>query len=539
MMEQDSPMWRQRLRDLAQRAGLPRFWRWWTTELALLIPAAPRSALQRWRMRPVLEFGEREVVLWRPQLEGGVVKLTRAGTVSLIGDAQTVATAGSATVAALVRGKGRGPLRQPKVVVALPPKQVLRRELSLPAAVEENLHQMLAFDLDRLTPFRPEQMYFDAVVVGRDARRKMLTVDWVAALKTVVDGARRQVEGWGAHVVSVVPGPVVAGAPRFNLVPGAERPLALNLRRWQVWAPTAIVVVLALGATLVPLVQKRDYAIELGREADTARQQALVADGLRDQLTRQQDDYNHVLAKKFAYPSTVQVLDDVTRILPDDTWLTQFDLKTTVRGKDLQRDLLLRGESGNAGKLISLLEDSKLVEQAAARSPTTKIQAGAGEVFDLGAQLRPVPLPLMAALSPEVAPVAQAPQPAPAPVAKQSAAAAVAAAPESTAATTTPSATPATAPVAAAAPAATPALQPPSDQATQGERIIGQRFLNRRAQLQQQQQQQQQPQPQVQPQPPQPVVAPAPPAYGDAETDDSGEAAEGDPAQPPQPQPAQ
>ena len=42
---------------------------------------------------------------------------------------------------------------------------------------------------------------------------------------------------------------------------------------------------------------------------------------------------------------------------------------------------------------MTLLEESKLFAQAAPRSPTTKIQPGPGEIFDLGAQLRPLPPP--------------------------------------------------------------------------------------------------------------------------------------------------
>ena len=402
-MERESPTWQQRLRDLAFRAGLPRFWRWWTTELAHLLPAAPRGAIQRRRMRPVLEFGEKEVVVWRPELADGTVKLAMAETIPLIGDAQNVAAAGAAAISRLPNGGGV--LSFPKVVIALAPNKILRRRLTLPAAVEENVQQALAYDLDRLTPFRPEQIYFDAAIVGRDAAKKTLSVDWVAALKTVVDGIRRQVEDWGALAVSVIPGPVVANAPRLNLIPADERPTYASWQRWQVWAPTAIVAVLALGVTVVPLVQKRQYSIELMREADKARENAMVSDGLREQLTRLQDEYNFVLARKYAYPSAVQVLDDVTRMLPDDTWITQFDIKTTAKGKDSLRDLLLRGESANAGKLVSMLEESKLVEQAAPRSPTTKIQPGTGEVFDIGARLLRLPAP---AAGPAVASAAPA-----------------------------------------------------------------------------------------------------------------------------------
>ena len=79
---------------------------------------------------------------------------------------------------------------------------------------------------------------------------------------------------------------------------------------------------------------------------------------MRREFERLQADYNYALARKYTYPGTVQIIDDVTRVLPDDTWLTQLEMKTTVKGKDTQRELFLRGESANGGKLISLLEDS-------------------------------------------------------------------------------------------------------------------------------------------------------------------------------------
>jgi len=410
--------WRQRFRDAANRVGLPRFWRWWTGELAPLLPAPWRAKIQRRFARPVIELANGEAVFWRAEFGNGAARLVATEKVSLTGEPAAVLAAGRAAVARLAANASAG-IAAPKVVIALGARQVLRKELALPAAVEENLAQALAYDLDRHTPFRPEQVYFDAVVIGRDPVRKMLRVDWVAALKTAVDGARRQIEDWGAVPIAVVPGPPSAAATRLNLLPNASRPRPLQWRRWQVWAPLAVVAAFAIAAVLVPLVQKREYAIALNLQTAEAAQRAQAADGLRQQLEGMQNDYNYVLAKKYAYPSTVQVLDDITRILPDDTWLSQFDVKTTGRGKEIQRDVYLRGESANAGKLISMLEDTKLVEQAAQRSPTSKVQGAPGEVFDLGARLKTLPLPAAQALSAAVPPpVAQAPQraaPAPAP----------------------------------------------------------------------------------------------------------------------------
>src|SRR5215475_12580701 len=58
--------WRQGLRDAANRAGLPRFWRWWIGELAPLLPAASRAAIRRRFARPVIELADGEAVFWRP-----------------------------------------------------------------------------------------------------------------------------------------------------------------------------------------------------------------------------------------------------------------------------------------------------------------------------------------------------------------------------------------------------------------------------------------------------------------------------------------
>src|SRR5207302_659702 len=222
---------------------------------------------------------------------------------------------------------------KPKVVVALPPRQVMRKTLVLPAAVEENLAQALSYDLDRHTPFRPEQLYYDAAVIDRNPAARTIGVDWVAALKT---------------------------------------------------------------------------------EMESAREQAEAADGLRTLLERQQGDYNYVLAKKYSYPGAVQIIDDITRLLPDDTWVTQLEMRSTLRGKDTARELTLRGESANAGALISTLEESKLVEQAALQSPTTKLQPGPGEVFVLGARLRngtaPEPVPVAATAEPATPPALSTPQ---------------------------------------------------------------------------------------------------------------------------------
>ena len=396
----------QALRELAIKLELPALWRWWLAELAPLIPAAPRTAVQRRRLRPVLAFGLQEAVLWDTRIDNGAVVLVEAAMLPLTGDPAAIAHAGRTAIAALP-ARARAGASSTKVVISLAPGQVLRKKITLPAAVEENLLEALTFDLDRHTPFRADQLYFDAVVIARDLAKKEIVVDWAAALKTIVDGARRHAESWGATVVGITPETLPAGAgtvaaplswSKLNLLPQEERSYRTPWRRWQFLAPAALVVVMALVAVSLPLWQKRELAIEMGRVTEQARAQAAASDALRQQLDQATGDYNFALGRKYAFPNSVQLLDDVTRLLPDDTWLTQFEVKSSSKGKELHREMLLRGESGNAGRLIAALEESKAFEQAAPRSPTTKIQPGPGEVFDLGTQVAALPPPPLVAL---------------------------------------------------------------------------------------------------------------------------------------------
>ncbi|MEO8303872.1 MAG: pilus assembly protein PilM [Betaproteobacteria bacterium] len=406
-MERTSPELRQRLRNAAQRSGLAAFWQWWKGELAGLMPGAARTALRRRRLRPIVAFQSDAAVLWAPRVTDGTLAFAEVARIPLGGDAAELARAGHAAIGSLPRVAYGGVVTDAKVAVALPPAQVLRKTITLPAAVEENLHQTLAYDLDRHTPFKPEEVYFDALVVGRDAAKKEIRVHLAAALKSAVDQARRRVEDWGAAVVAVTPelptDSAALGGTTLNLLPSAERPDATTWRRWEVWVPLALIAVLAVVATALPVWQKRGYAIALLKLADQGRVQADASSALRDELERQTGDYNFALQKKYAFPAALQVVEDVTRLLPDDTWLIQLEMKTTARGKEPRREIVLRGESANAGRLVSLFEDSKVFADAAPRSPTTKIQPGPGEVFDLGAQLKPLPLPQATQLADAVA----------------------------------------------------------------------------------------------------------------------------------------
>lgn len=399
--------------------GAAAFLRWWAGELAALVPGGARNALRRRRARPVVAFDTGAATILRPAIVDGALAMTELARIPLDGDPAQVDEAGRRAVGSLARVVYGGAAAATRVRVALPPRSVLRRRLVLPAAVEENLRAAIGYDLDRLTPFKADEVYYDAAIVGRDAAQGTIDVDFAAARRPVVDEALARVAAWGAEVTGVSPESADAVASStLNLVPDEARVAAPSWTRWQVWLPLGSIALLALAAMVVPVWQKRETAIAVIQRAETARQQAAVSERLRADLEKAVADYNYALERKHAWPPMVKVLDTVTRVLPDDTWLTQLDVRTVPRGRERERELAMRGESGNAGKLIPVLEESGLVAQVAPRSPTTKIQPGPGEIFDLSAQLKPAPRPASVPLiepPPLVAPAAAAPAPATAP----------------------------------------------------------------------------------------------------------------------------
>jgi len=364
----------------------------------------------RRRMRPVISFASDVATVWRPVMRDGRPVMQPAVTVPLTGDAATSAAEGRAAMASLVSSAAPG---KPRVVVSVAQHDILRKRIVMPAAVEENLRQVLAYDLDRHTPFKAEELYFDARVVERQPARSTVTVDLAAARRASVDPALKHVAAWGADVAAVVPAPPEnAAESRLNLLPPELRTSRSLLRRWQFWVPVLLLAAMALAAIAIPLWQKRVYALELAAEADQARTRAAVSETLRAQLNARVADYNYALDRKYTFPGALAIVDTVSKVLPDDTWLTQFELKTIAKGKEMQRELSLRGETSNAGRLVQLFEESEMFMQAAQRGPTTKIQPGPGEIFDLGAQLRPRKPPQTVALMVSDTPAAAPPAPA-------------------------------------------------------------------------------------------------------------------------------
>ena len=352
-----------------------RFWRWWTSELALLIPAALRNWARRLRVLPLVVA------------EGGGFSIYRYDGKAW----KRIATAQGGTPESLTKALAveLRRARIEKFAVGLPQGQYLAKTLSIPQAAEENLRNALQYELDRHTPFKAEDVGFDSAIVGRNDALREIVVRLVIAQKNTIGNAVAAVAATGMTVAAVQPTLPDRDSLSINLLPHddeAHRMVQLIMR----WVPWLLLIALGVVAIALPIFQKRAQVIELLPQVNVAAQQATAADALRQQLDRAQGEYNFLLIKRYALPTGLQLLSEVTRILPDDTWLQSFELRTTAKGRELQ----LQGETGVAGKMIELFEQSPLVAGATFKSPVTQAPGSAASRFHIGMDVKDIPPPV-------------------------------------------------------------------------------------------------------------------------------------------------
>lgn len=265
-----------------------------------------------------------------------------------------------------------------RTVLMLPDDAVLTREVSFPAQVQGNLAQVIRYELDRLSPFRPEDVVYDFVIRSAPKQSSRLSIELALCRRDQVGPWVKRLAEAGSPVDQVSWERAWPGA---NLLPPNERPK----RRRQLFsinkALAALAALLLVAIAVTPLWQKSRIIEGLDREVSRARAEAVAVDDLRQELERARLGSTAVLQQKWEEPPILDLLRELTERLPDDTWLQTLDYQD---GR-----VEIRGESGQATALIALLEQGPGIEEVAFRSPVTQVVRTGKERFNIAFQYVP------------------------------------------------------------------------------------------------------------------------------------------------------
>ncbi len=247
------------------------------------------------------------------------------------------------------------------LLLCLPRGDVLRRRLLLPEAALERLNDVVAFEMDRQTPFRAADVYYDVREDSGRAPDGQVGVDLLVVPRARLEPLLQRLRTMGIAVDAVDAidaRDTATGLERagFNLLPAERRPHRINRRR-RLNLALAGAALLLLVAGMALWVHNREQALaHMQHHVAVLRTQAVKVAALRKQLTASNTAAGFLARKRATSPTVLAVLESVTRRLPDDTWLQRFTI-------DEDGHVGMQGQSPQASRLIDLLKASPLLQE--------------------------------------------------------------------------------------------------------------------------------------------------------------------------------
>ncbi len=331
---------------------LAEFFEWWGRNLLEMVPP-------RWRE------GAGANALVADATVPGVIAFARRrrGGEARLGQAR-------ADDPALARAIGPMPSGE-TVVLRLPASAVLERPVQLPLAAERDPERVLAYDMERLTPFGANEVFWGYSVENRDRARNRLSLRLALVPRATVAGLIDALAAAGARP-SLIEAQTATGAQSIRLEHEARKTARLSPRN------AAIVLgALALLALFSPFLrQSVELAGAQSRLASLAPQFRVV-EALRARINGGGSDV--VVREARRLGDTLGALAAITEILPDDSYLTEFSMR--------ERKMTLSGLSASAPRLISALSGDARIRNPAFTAPVTRAEASHDDVFTIRADL--------------------------------------------------------------------------------------------------------------------------------------------------------
>jgi general secretion pathway protein L len=265
------------------------------------------------------------------------------------------------------------------IAIRLDARHALRTTASLPLAAERNLAQVIGFEFERLVPFKQSEVYFAYRVTARDKAAQS-----IAIALTVVPHAEL------AKIVAALPGLGFQAAEIQVAGPAGETPTIIPFAsenriarsrsgRWINLALGAVAVSLAIACIAIPLWRDQSTIDSLDAQIANARHQAEASAALQKQIDAESRDQRFLIDRKQASPTVTELLATLTRLLPDDTYLTELEEK----GDEVK----MVGLTGSATALLAAIAKSPTFRDASFESSITHDTKTNRERFDIGAHI--------------------------------------------------------------------------------------------------------------------------------------------------------
>ncbi len=264
-----------------------------------------------------------------------------------------------------------------RAMLRVPSTAVLEKIHTVPTAPRRDLDQLLRHELGRITPFPAEALFWrwEGRVKPADKTRTEVTLTLVPRI--AVAAALDRLAALG-----IQPRFLETGAPNrprlLSLDPaGTTRSTRDRLAGGLRWACLGLAVV----AVILPFLSQAIALYSIDSAIEALKPAVAQAEALRRGLVAD-DAGRDILAQETARTGDIlQVLATITRILPDDTFLSDFSLRN--------HHLAISGRSASAPRLITGLSADPAIRSAAFAAPVTRVDGTTVDVFSIQGEIVP------------------------------------------------------------------------------------------------------------------------------------------------------
>ena len=338
------------------------FFTWWKEQMRDLVPASLRPTGQSWGRTLVADATDRSGVVLSVRSRSGITPL---GQFDLAGPTLRVA------LARLPKARRKSP------VLVVSSALFLEREVVLPLNAEQDLMRVVAYDMDRQTPFSADEVFWTCVAEKRDPAR-----DKLHARVTLLPKTRIQPLLTALQQAGFVPARIEAAttAGQLRAIPLAAGPSGRGWLgpRTDTYALGACGI-LAAAAVALPFIMQSIASAEIDARIETMKPQVQEAEKLRKAIASGVTTADAIAAARAQVGIPLQAIALLTEVLPDDTFLNNLSAR--------QRKITFSGRSAAAGKLIGAMAAHPLIHEPAFTAPVIRDETNGGELFSIRAEL--------------------------------------------------------------------------------------------------------------------------------------------------------
>ena len=258
-----------------------------------------------------------------------------------------------------------------QITLVVPKAWTIVKTTEFPLVVKDTLSDVIAYELDRLTPLSPEKAFYDFRITAEDENRIRVLIAAMKAerLQPYLDALTEK----GITIGGV--GLSAACAPGLGLKENGDVADEINLldkgihlRPKTPMALTVLLLAVLIASGLFWLVsplqieEKKTEMID--REIAARKDEVKKVEVLKKELDGLEKEIAAINAFRTARPLTINLLKEMTRILPNDVWLSRVRFtESTVE---------IEGYAAAATGILPQLENSRYFEKVEFASPTTR-----------------------------------------------------------------------------------------------------------------------------------------------------------------------